>query len=315
MSEFVITSFFATPLADIKDEFKNRFLNNGKVLWSKILCRNPKAFPFLKRYLKKWLPAHLKWVSHHCSDLGFLLRYESRLDYSALSSNESAAAIHLLKRNLDRVDWEALSANKNAISILKENPDLVHWAEASSNTSPEMIQWLSENPERIDWFELSFNPAAESLLIKYPERVDPFAVNFNTSANEFLVRNPDVIDYVLLSANQSDWAMELVRKNLNRASFDNLSANEYAIPILLENPDRIDWSLAKDNAKVGELYRVFPDKVYLPYASMHESVLPFVSESTSSIALAMNPGLFCDDLVEYKERSKVIQRLISRFTK
>jgi hypothetical protein len=315
MSEFVITSFFVTPLPDIKQEFKSRYLQNGKVLWSKALCRNPKAFPFLKRYLKKWLPAHLKWISYHCSDLEFLIRYENRLDYTALSSNESDAAIELLERHIDRIDWAVLSSNKNAVKLLKKYPHLVDWSEASANTSLEMIQWISENLDKVDWFELSFNPAAERILLQNPDRVDSFAINFNTSAKEFLTRYPDIIDYNILSANPSAWAMEMVQQNLDQASFDNLSANEYAIDILLANPDRIIWEFARENPNVGKLYQTFPDKLDLQRTSMYESVLPFVTDTVSSVSLSMNPGLFCQDVSEYKERTKVIQRLISKFKK
>lgn len=313
MTETIISSFLVSAPVDVKPEFKDRFLRNGKVLWSKMLCRNPEAFPFLKRYLKKWLPVHLKYVSAYCQDLEFLRKHESRLDYVELSSNPHAMPI--LERHLDKICWEVLSSNPSAVSLLKRHSEKVNWGEASSCLSEEMMVWISDrNYEGVDWFELSFNPTAVNILKKFPEKVDHFAINFNTGAEQLLKENPEWVDYRLLSANQSEWAMRMVSSRIQEASFDNLSANPFAIDILLAHPDRIDWVMAKENPEVGRLYQVYPDKVDLVNTVMYESMLSLIGENhISSVALALNPGIFCVDQVEMKSRKKAIQSLISKF--
>jgi hypothetical protein len=312
MVESVIASFMVSKLPDIRPEMRDRFLRDGKVLWSKALCRNPAAFPFLKRYLKKWLPIHLKWVSSHCSDIEFLRLYESKLDYRELSGNPHASEI--LERRLDKVDWEILSSNPGAVGLLKKYPEMVDWGEASACLSDEMMEWiLDRNADGVDWFELSFNPHAIKILKKFPEQIDEFAINFNIGAEEILKAHPEWIDYNLLSANQSEWAMCMVRERLDRASFENLSANEFAIDILLAHPDRIDWVMAKENERVGLLYRAHPQELDVTNTATYESMLPFIDpQSTSAIALALNPGIFCQDEKEYKERLKVIHGLVCK---
>ena len=313
MTESIIASFLISPPADVKNEFKDRFLRDGKVLWSKALCRNPDAFPFLKRYLKKWLPVHLKRISSYCSDIEFLSRHESRLDFSELSANPYATKI--LERNLDKIDWDILSTNPGAMSLLTRFPEKVNWSEASACLSAEMMAWIEDRKlVEADWFELSFNPFAVGILKKFPDQVDKFAINFNTEAEELLRAHPEWVDYRLLSANQSKWAMRMVGENLRTASFENLSANEYAIDLLLAHPDRIDWVMAKENSRVGELYRVFPQELSVVNTGMYESMLSFVeTHSVSSVALALNPGIFCVDAKEYKERSKAMESMILKF--
>ena len=314
MSESVIASFYLSPSVDLKEEFKDRFFKDGKVLWSKALCRNPTAFPFLKKYMKKWLPFHFKRLSRHCSDLDFLQKYEDKLDYSELSANPHALPI--LKKHIDRVDWEELSANPNAVWLLKQYPEKVDWSVASSNTSPDMIEWLEKEHSRIDWFELSFNPSAVPLLRKYPNKVDLFAINLNSQAAPLLKEHPEWIDYKLLSSNPSKEAMELVKQNLSKASFENLSSNEYAIDILLANPDKIDWEFTKENPKVGVLYSKFPQELDLSNTGMFESMLPFLSDSnSSSVVLALNPGIFYVDKAADKQQNKILQSIISKFKK
>ncbi len=313
MTESIIASFLVSAQVEVKPEFRDRFLRNGRVLWSKMLCRNPEAFPFLKRYVKKWLPAHLKYVSAYCPDLEFLRKHESRLDYVELSSNPHA--MPLIERHLDKVCWEVLSSNPSAVELLKRHPEKVNWGEASACLSKEMMEWISDRGcVGVDWFELSFNPMAVEILKRHPEKVDHFAINFNTGAEELLQSNPDWVDYRLLSANQSAWAMRMVAKRVDLASFENFSANPFAIEILLAHPDRIDWVMAKENPEVGQLYRAYPEKMDVVNTAMYESMLPLIGEKqVSSVALALNPGIFCVDREEMSIRKKAIQSLVQKF--
>jgi len=322
MSDSVIASFFVSKIVVLRKEFKDRFQSGSSIIWSKALCRNPAAFPFLKKNLKKWLPVHLKWISSHCSDLEFLRKYENRLDFNELSSNPHA--LEILQRHPDELDWEQLSMNEGALPLLKQYPERVHWDCACSNTLPEMIEWLGENVEKIDWFLLSFNPSAISLLKKFPDLVDEFAIHLNPKGLEII--DPEKVNYRLLASNHSEEAMRLVQKHVdhvykrhsynqhtdNTIAFDMLSANPYAIDILLAHPDRIDWAMARENPRVGELYQRFPEH-FDPATCDYESVIPVVMErleEASSIVLARNPGIFTDDQKEYKQQIKVIERLL-----
>jgi hypothetical protein len=309
MSDSVIASFLVSKIIVLKKEFKDRFMSGSSIVWSKALCRNPAAFPFLKKHLKKWLPVHLKWVSRHCSDLEFLRKYESRLDYKELSSNPHA--LEILQRHPDELDWEELSLNEGAVPLLKQYPERVHWDCACSNTSPEMIEWLEHDVRKIDWFLLSFNPSAISLLKKFPDKIDEFAIHLNPKGIDLIQQ----INYRLLASNHSDEAMRLIRSRVDQTTpFDALSANPFAIDILLAHPDRIDWGMAKENPRVGELYQCFPER-FDPSTCIYESVLPLALErldQVSSLALAHNPGIFTEDQEEYKQRVKVIERIVGK---
>ena len=310
MTDSVIASFFVSKNIVLKKELGDRFLSSSKsILWSKAMCRNPAAFPFLKKHLKKWLPVHFKWVSSHCSDIEFLRKYESRLDYSELSANPHA--LEILERHPDELDWEELSMNEGAIPLLKQYPERVHWDCACSNTSSQMIEWLGENLEKVDWFLLSFNSSAIDLLKKFPKRVDEFAIHLNPKGLELIEK----INYRLLASNVSEQAMRVVQKQIkidHTIPFDALSANPYAIDILLQYPDRIDWNMARENPRVGELYQRFPERLDLS-TCIYESVLPLVIdqlERVSSVALAQNPAIFVEDKDCYKKNLKVIEHLL-----
>lgn len=319
MSEIVISEFFVSKNIILIDEIKNIY---SETKYIKAFCRNKAAFPFLKNIIKKWLPVHFKWISSHCQDLDFLRKNEDKLNYKELSKNTCVNYIlDILERHIDELDWNELSKNPSAVSLLKKYRKRINWQSACDNTSKEMIDFLSipKNLPKIVWSILSYNPAAIDFLKNHLDMIDMTSLNFNPRGFEILKDHPEMIDFAILCNNQSKEAMEIIEKNINHPdiSFELLSANEYAIDILKKYKDKIDWYMAIDNEKIGELFKAFPDKVnslIIKYVVKYPSVIPYLSDymyDISHIKLAENPGIFKVDNEDYKLRLKNVQNIIS----
>jgi hypothetical protein len=327
MSQIVISEFLVSPPICIIDDIKELY-NNGT--WLKALCRNKKAFPYLKQNIKKWLPIHIKWISSHCDDIPFLIKYKKYIDFSNLSRNPNINKLdeNILIKNIKKLDWWFLSKNESAVCFLKKYPKKIIWQAACLNPSIEMIQWIDElySSGNLDmsenWQFLTCNPNAINVLLKYKEFIHKKNINLNSKSISFLKDNPLFINYKVLCYNNSFEAMELLKERINIGliddlCFENLSTNPYAIDILKENPERIDWDMTILNENVGLLYEIFPDKIskYIKYTINYPSVLPYIKEylhNVSPVILATNPDIFYVDKGNYKNRLKSIQQIINR---
>lgn len=319
MSEIVISEFYVKPSIILIDDIRDEYPKCSSIL--KMMCKNKEAFLFVKDKIKKWLPIHFKWISSHCNDTEFLRKNEDNIDYKELSKNLCVNHIYdILERHLDKLDWDELSRNPTAVSFLKKNKDNINWAYACMNKSKEMIEFLFENKEKINWVFLSGNPSAVYKLKDNLNKVDLMLLNTNTNAIELLEEKPELIDWTSLCDNRSEKAMKLIEKNINHPdiSFELLSCNPFAINILLMNPEKIDWGMATENENIGELFKVFPEKIklYLKSCLKYPSVLPFLKDylhEISYIKLSQNPAIFKRDEEEYKKSLKSIQNIISKF--
>jgi hypothetical protein len=327
MAQIVISEFLVSPPICIIDDIKELY-NNG--IWIKALCRNNKAFPYLKQNIKKWLPIHIKWISSHCDDIHFLIKYKKYIDFTNLSSNPNINKLDekILIKNIKKLDWWLLSRNKNAVSFLKKYPEKVIWQAACLNQSLEMLNWIDDlySTDNLDmsenWSFLTCNPEAIHFLLKYKNFIDKKNINLNSKAISFLKENPDLINYKVLCYNNSKEAMELIKERIKRGliediCFEYLSTNPYAIDILKEYPERIEWDMTILNENVGKLYEFFPDKIskYIKYTINYPSVLPYIKEylyNVSPVILATNPDIFYIDKGIYKNRLKNVQQIINR---
>ena len=328
MAEFTISEFIVTPPIYIIDDIKELYKNGT---WTKALCRNKNSFPYLKQNIKKWLPIHIKWISSHCDNIPFLYKHKKYIDFQNLSSNPCIDKFDekILIKNLDKLDWWDLSRNKNAVNFLKKYPEKVIWQSACLNQSPEMLNWIDElySSQNLDmtnnWQFLSCNPYAISILIKYKSFIDHKNINLNSKAIPFLKENTNLINYKILCYNNSEEAMELIKKRIERGFIDDicfeyLSTNPFAIDILKEYPEKIIWDMTILNENVGILYKYFPDKIskYIKFTINYPSVLPYVKDylyNISPVILATNPDIFYTDNKEYKEKLKNMRKIISKF--
>ena len=327
MAQIVISEFFVTPPICIIDDIKELY-DNGN--WLKALCRNKKAFPYLKQNIKKWLPIHIKWISSHCDDIPFLNKHKKYIDFYNLSSNPYIDRLDekILIKNINRLDWWELSRNKSAVNFLKKYPKKIIWQAACLNKSIEMLNWIDELylsgdlDMKQNWKFLSCNSEAIYILMKYKKFIDQKNINLNSKAIPFIKENPNLIDYKILCYNNSKDAMDLIKDRIDRGlindlCFEYLSANSYAIDILKEHPERIEWDMTILNENVGMLYELFPDKIskYIKYTINYTSVLPYIKDylyNVSPVILATNPSIFYIDKKTYKNKLKCIQKTIDR---
>jgi hypothetical protein len=320
MSEIVISEFLVSPTIVLIDDIKELY-NDSKCL--KAFCRNKSAFPYVKSRIKKWLPVHFKWISSHCNDIDFLRKNKDKIDYSEICKNSCIIyIIDLLEGHLEELNWRELSKNPYAYSLLSKYPEYIDWWFLCQNTSIEVMNMLeSHYMEYVKWLPLSSNPSAINILKKNLKMIDKTALNINPKGFEILREHPELIDYKFLCSNQSKEAVEIIEKNIKREDicFELLSANKYAINLLIKNPDKIDWYMAIDNEEIGQLFKSFPDKLnsmIIKYVIRYKSVIPFLKEYLYDISptkLAENPSLFKIDDFSYKFRKNIFQKIVSKF--
>lgn len=320
MSEIVISEFLVHPDLVLIDDIKDLYNESSK--WMKAFCRNKAAFPYLKNRIKKWLPVHFKWVSSHCEDIDFLRKNKDKIDYFEICKNKCIPyIIDLLEDRLYDLDWTELSKNPFAYPLLKKYPEYIDWWSLCQNTSKEVMDMLEKSyMKHIYWMPLSSNPSAIGILKKNLNMVDKAALNINPNGIEILKDNTELIDYQMLCSNQSKEAIEIIEKNIKREdiSFSLLSANKYAINLLIKNPDKIDWYMAIDNEEIGKLFEAFPDRVnslIMKYVVKYKSVMPFLKDylyDISLVKLAENPHIFKVDSVSYKNRKSLFQKIVCK---
>lgn len=323
MSEFVISEFLVKPSLVIIDEVKDLYDDSNFTL--KALCRNKSSFPYIKNRIKKWLPVHFKWISSYCDDIDFLRKNKNKIDYSQLSKNPNVNYItDLMEEHIDELDWDELSKNPSAYKILSKYPEFINWWYLCQNTSMEVMNMLETlYMDRVQWLPLSANPSAIGILKKNLSKVDKPALNINTKAIEILKEYPELIDYKSLCSNQSKEAMEIIEKNIKRddISYELLSANKYAIPLLMKNPDKIDWYMAIDNEEIGQLLTAFRDntdrdKIIMRYVIKYPSIIPLLKENSYNISLvklAENPAIFKVDTNNYNLKKNAFKKMITKF--
>lgn len=320
MSDIVISEFLVHPDIVLIDDIKD--LYNESSQWMKAFCRNKAAFPYLKNRIKKWLPVHFKWISSHCDDIDFLRKNKNKIDYFEICKNRNISyIIDLLEEHLSDLDWSELSKNPFAYPLLKKYPEYIDWWNLCQNTSKDVINMLEKKYMKyVHWLPLSSNPSAIGILKKNLSMIDKTALNINPNGIEILKEHPDLIDYQMLCSNQSKEAIEIIERNMKSQdiSFSLLSANKYAINLLIKNPEKIDWNMAIDNEDIGKLFEAFPDKVnslIIKYVIKYKSVIPFLKNylyDISHIKLAENPYIFKVDSVSYKNKKNLFQKIVCK---
>lgn len=201
----------------IRKEFHDLFLQSPSFFTRPEFCGSNKIFPFIYNRVQKGLPVCIDW----------------RL----ISNNTNHYALELLKENIDKVHWYILSANpcREAVEILKQYPEKIDWEFLSCNWCTEAVELLLENPDKICLSQLCRNKSARAMYF-LENQIAAGTVALND------------INWQSLSSNLSNEAMRLVSQNIDKLdSWYSISQNPFAIELLIQHVDKIDWQGLSSN--------------------------------------------------------------------
>lgn len=229
---------YATLTQDKMCKIQSPLLDNylpkipKKYLSSKDLSRNPYAVPFLRKN-----PRLINWVHIFANPeaLDLIEANLPRICFSPLSENTNPRAIEILRQHHERIDWQMLSMNSGdeAVKILLENPNKINWLGLSQNKNPFLMPFLEANIDKTNCFYFSANPIGLDILMRHPEYIywPSFCANASTKKH---------FDYI--------------RENIDKVNWESIciNPNKGAINLLLEYPDRINWSYALSRINVFE---------------------------------------------------------------
>jgi hypothetical protein len=221
-----------------------------KIDWE-YLARNPNAMPIIKKNLDK-------------------IFGNDRVFHNFLRDNTHPEAIRIIEQNLDKFDelsWYSLQHNTSAIPILEKNMDKIY----------------------LDWYNLVKNPNALHLIEQYMDMdnhsplyllVYPHTIHLADRIEESRFRNYNeicwrfvydhmpaynspiqkkVISFIEKYADKAaDFrklsgianAIHILKKNMDKVDWSNMSHNPAAIHILEKNQHKIDWNSLSYNSEI-----------------------------------------------------------------
>ena len=216
---------------------------------------------------------------------------KEELNWSMLSENP--CAIDLLKEKIEReksmdkeeykklkveekVNWLMLSMNPEAIDILKKYPHDIVWCSLCDNKNPRAVDMILERME----YEKQLAPYSiedddddedsKDAYGLYRVWIDRMCYNEHPRIIELLRERIELeknrehymtlsvnekIDWGQLSSNPHQKAIELLVENLDKVDWTVLSENPGAIELLKANPHKISWRYLSLNKNAGELLK------------------------------------------------------------
>ncbi len=151
----------------------------------------------------------------------------------------------------NKLDWNSLSFNPRGLYLLEQNKNKINWESLSQNESA--IYLLEKNQDKIIWNKLACNRSAITLLkkrIDYEKKCKKSILNYLTMGNQFYTDT--AMFCVFLSCNRS--AIPLLEENPEKINWHFLSANESAIDLLEKNYDKIDWDEICKNRGANRIF-------------------------------------------------------------
>ncbi len=260
------------------------------------ISRNPNAIDILENILKKekWsrFLRHPKvnsiGLSGNLNAVHLLHQYPSKIDWSALSGNESFEAIKLLENNQHKIDWFNLAGNKNAIHILENNIDKLNQTHIFLSMNYNAIEILRAKPEFISlpYLASNKNPKSAEIFALYIElhQHDIETINFDIMGrNRYAIPILEnyvqyIIDWLFVSINP--YAIDFIEKHLDKVNWRGLSMNHNAIHLLERYPERINWESVGFNKNALHIFAP------LNYQAMKEQMMQFHRELTEYV---LNP--------------------------
>ena len=255
--------------------------NIDKIEWSRY-CRNTKTMDLLKENKDK-----INWSSLSANPYAyeFLLNHYEEIDWIYFSLN--TRAIEVLAKNQDKIHWSNLSENPNAISILKENPEKIDWCKLSTNPNASEIFRLHLDElytsELSDlWEEISYYCNDMQFLLENKDALH-WNICGNENACDFLIENQELIDWKIFY--MSPKALEFTKKYYPekiKEKMQSLSYAPWAIDILEQNQDQINWNNISLNRNIFEL----------DYAQMKENIAPLEDELLKVVLHPMRVNMY-----------------------
>ena len=154
-----------------------------------------------------------------------------------------------------------LSKNPNAIDFLRKNPKYIDEDELLDNKNPKAKELF----ELKAYFEGFYN---KNDLDKSDINLISIFTRFNYDRIDwgslFPKKNTEnLIDYDLLSLVEKPESIAILRENLDKCNWYNLSSNKSkeAIELLKENPEKIVWAVLSVNPNAIKILRENQDKI------------------------------------------------------
>ena len=249
--------------------------------------------------LRSWVPLKkLDWTAMMSNPhaIKLILDDPTRINLGRLSKNPAPEAVQVLSRNIGQINWFNLSTSTSpeAMQLLRKHLNCINWWSLSCNPSPEAVQLLGENPDKIDFDNLAYNKSPEAIQLLCKLR----------DVNTF-----DIVMWAYLSANP--FAIDLLLEHPEKINWDFFSANSSpkAVEILIKNTDKIDWvrfSSNKNPQALEFLWRHHRNKIMWSAFSCNPSAIRYLQRDVSKISwfgLSINPAIF----VSLDECARVIQ--------
>ena len=246
-----------------EEEFES---NNIPELYCSNTDNRTHIIDLLEKSIDKFGKKSWDRLSSMSNDIDLLIENIDKINWNELCKNKSNKALELLKDNVDKLKkngWINLCGNQNniAMSIIDDN---IHklckicWIKLSFNQCSIAI--LEKNINKIVWVELCKNPKALSIIEQYYNSLgeeelyylckNPIIVSLyekNNLFKEFLIDN---IDYNWSILCMNPYAIPIIENNLDKLDYDcwkNLSKNYMAINLLEKNKDKINWEKFSQN--------------------------------------------------------------------
>lgn len=145
----------------------------------------------------------------------------------------------------DRMIINSICANKSpdAIDLMCKYPHLVDDPLIISINKSPIIANILDRQQTLYGSHLSSNPAAANYLVNRVKKICWYNLSANPSdyAIDLLEAYPENINYQMLCNNTNPRAIEILKKNIDKIDWIALSGNESAISILREHINEIFW--------------------------------------------------------------------------
>lgn len=247
---------------------------------------NPAAVSFIERNFGYLFDPHYR---PSLVDYMYDLR---RVLISALCKNENA--IHLLEKiHPDYLNLESLLKNKNGYQILSKNEKLRTELFESGDTD-----WLCFHNEWSLKFLMSYNDS-----IIYEAR-HWMSLHYNESdyAVSILLKNIDKIDWDTLCFNKNPRVVELLRQNKDKINWKNICQNSSAIDLIEEKAREIQ------DLSYGVFYETFD----ISTLAENPSVFTIDTDAMKSqIDFADNPELPLDEEPNISFVEELVRKTLS----
>jgi hypothetical protein len=167
-----------------------------------------------------------------------------------------------------------LSKNPNAIDFLRKHPEYINYGELLRNKNPKAIELLEHQNDDHS------NSAAIQLIRNYSHRIDWSKLSSSSNRSNIRLLNYEIgreytdkidwgpliplsVDYDILSLDEKPESIAILRENIDKCNWHNLSGNKSkeAIELLKENPEKIIWAVLSVNPNAIEILREHQDKI------------------------------------------------------